>query len=219
MQMIQRRIWGAAAAYNLALGFVPDFVEILMYNATHGSNVTLKWFGKLQEDCAVVIAGGGIYGHLYTEGAVSEADGDTGIQSYEGDKTPQVLVDSPIPGKGLVKASVVDWTYGVSDAATARTGSVLGTIVRPTTHNGYVYECTKVMATASDVPEPDWPTTPGESVVDGDSDEGIWVCREENIVNAGEEGITIGSTLAADGQVLFVNAFKADSSKDLGDVA
>lgn len=219
MQFIHRRIEGAGAAYNLALGFVPHFVEILMYNATHGSNVTLKWFGELMEDCAIVIAGGGIYGHLYTEGAVSEADADTGIQSYEGSKVPVVLVDSPIPGKGLVNASVVDWSYSVSDAATARTGSVLGTIVRPTTHNGYVYECTKVMATASGVPEPTWPTTPGESVVDGDSDEGIWVCREENIANAGEFGITIGQTLAADSQILFVNAFGADSSRDLGDVA
>lgn len=216
MQMVQRRIEGAAAAYNLALGFIPDFVEILMYSATHGNNVTLKWFGELEEDCAVVIAGGGIYGHLITEGAVTEADGDTGISSYEGDKNPVVLIDSPKPAGGLKKVAITgDWTQSIAAAATARTASTVGTIIRPTTHNGYVYECTTAITTG-ETTEPTWPTVPGETVVD---DDGVWTCREEHIANAGELGITIGSTLAANGQILFIAAFKADSAIDLGDVA
>lgn len=219
MQMVQRVLEGAGAAYNLALGFIPDLVEIFMQHNTINSSARITWRGPLYEDHATIDAQDQEYGYIDTGGTLTEADADTGVQSYEGSKTPRVLVDSPIPGKGLVLASVTDWTYSVSDAATARTGSVLGTIVRPTTHNGYVYECTKIMATASDVTEPTWPTTPGESVVDGDSDEGIWVCREENIANAGELGITLGQTLAANGQMLFINAFKADSARDIGDVA
>ena len=217
MQMIQRILEGAGAAYNLALGFVPDFVEILKYNATHGSNVTLKWFGKLMEESATIIAGGGIYGHLYTEGNVTEADADTGIQSYEGSKTPVVLVDSPKPGGGLVECSVADWAAATSYASGERSATVCGTIVRPPIHNGYVYELTTDTGNGTSEPTAGWATTPGQTCTDGGLN--VWTCREENIVNAGELGITIGATLAADSQILIVNAFKADSSKDLGDVA
>lgn len=215
MQMIARRIWGAGVAYNLALGFIPDFVDILMYNATPASNKWLRWHGPLFNACTTVIAGGGLYGHLIsgTDGTVTEATANTGIQAYDGTKVPKVLIDSPMPGKGLVSADVLDWA--ASTASTQRSATTIGTIVRPTTHNGYVYECTTTGT--GHTAEPTWPTTPGETVAEG-AGSGVWTCREENVVNEGELGITIGLTLAADGQVLFVIASKADTSKDLGDV-
>jgi len=217
MQMIQRVLEGAGDAYNLALGFIPDFVEICKYHATPDSITWLKWFGPREEDNATIIDGGGIYGHIIDGAVVSEADADTGVQSYEGDKAPKVLVDSPKPGGGLVECSVADWLAATSYAAGERSATACGTIVRPPIHNGYVYELTTDTAAGTSEPTAGWATTPGKTCTDGGDN--VWTCREENIVNAGELGITIGATLAADSQILLINAFKADMSEDLGDVA
>lgn len=218
MQMMQRVLEGAGAAYNLALGFIPDYVEIFKRHDTVNSSTLLRWWGPLYEDDPATDAADQEYGNIDTGGTLTEADADTGVQSYEGSKTPVVLVDSPKPGAGDVKCTPIRADKLIADTTnpTARSGSVCGTIVRPTTANGYVYECTTAAAAAMDA-EPTWPTTPGEVVADGNSN--YYTCREENIVNAGELGITIGKTLAANSQILFVNAFKADSAKNLGDVA
>ena len=48
----------------------------------------------------------------------------------------------------------------------------LGTIVRPTTPNDHVYECTT--AGTSGTTEPVWPTTEGATVQDGSV---VWTCR------------------------------------------
>lgn len=54
----------------------------------------------------------------------------------------------------------------------ASTAYSLGDAVRPTTRNGYAYECT--VAGTSGGSEPTWPTTPGNTVVDGTV---TWTCR------------------------------------------
>jgi len=54
----------------------------------------------------------------------------------------------------------------------ASTAYSLGDVVRPTTRNGYVYECTT--AGTSDAAEPTWPTTVGNTVTDGTV---VWTCR------------------------------------------
>ena len=94
-KMVKRILYGQGNAYNLELGFIPTRVEILKYNATPGSVERLDWHGKPNEDDTVVIADGGIYGWIDTNGTLSEADTNTGISSYDGAKTPQVLVESP----------------------------------------------------------------------------------------------------------------------------
>jgi len=45
--MAERILTGAGAAYNLALGFIPDRVEVWMYNATPDSIVRIQWFLSL----------------------------------------------------------------------------------------------------------------------------------------------------------------------------
>ena len=217
MQMAERILTGAGAAYNLALGFIPDRVEVWMYNTTPDSIVRIQWFGQLIEEDATVIAGGGIYGHSVDGAVVAELDADTGIKPYDGAKTPVVLIDSPKPAGGQVKASVADWLAATSYSTGERSATAVGTIVRPPIHNGYVYELTTDTAAGTSEPTAGWTTTPGETSTDGGGN--VWTCREENIVNAGELGITLGATLAADSQLLFVTAFKADDVKDLGDVA
>jgi hypothetical protein len=218
MKMQMRRLIGAAAAYNLALGFIPDYVEILMYNATHGSNVLLKWFGSLAVESATIIAGGGIYGHLFTQGACTEADADTGIKPYVGNKTPSVRVPAPSGQGQVVKSIYGDWSAAVdyNSVGTIRSTTVVGTLVRPPTHNGKVFELTTKTGAGTSAPTT-WDVAPGESVTDGGSN--VWICREEDVVNAGELGITIGATLAGSGQELLVMAFGSDEVLDLGSVA
>lgn len=64
--------------------------------------------------------------------------------------------------------------YEAKDPAAwqASTAYALGDAVRPVTRNGYVYECTAAGTTGSS--EPTWPTTPGNTVVDGSV---TWTCR------------------------------------------
>lgn len=58
------------------------------------------------------------------------------------------------------------------DAWLASTAYALGEAVRPTTRNGFAYECTT--AGTSGGSEPTWPTTPGNTVNDGTA---VWTCR------------------------------------------
>lgn len=212
MQMASRILIGGGVAYNLALGFVPTCVEGYTYNATPDSIVRFRWEGPLAEDNAVIAAGGGVYGHSIDGAVVAELDANTGMSSYEGSKTPVVLIDSPKPAGGQVLGTPLDYTVARSTAATERTATAIGTIIRPTTHNGYVYECTTAGTGSA---EPTWPTTPGETVTDGST---VFTCREENIANAGEFGVTLGATLMTDGNTVVIHAYKADTEEDLGDI-
>lgn len=60
----------------------------------------------------------------------------------------------------------------------ADTGYESGDFVKPTTPNGYRYECT-VAGDSAEVTEPTWPTTIGATVVDN---EVTWTCRQYTYV-------------------------------------
>jgi len=64
--------------------------------------------------------------------------------------------------------------YEAKDPAVWLTSApkILGDAVRPVTRNGYAYECTVAGTTGGS--EPTWPTTPGNTVVDGTV---TWTCR------------------------------------------
>ena len=212
MQSAQRVLIGGGVAYDCVLGWIPDLIEGFTYNATPDSIVRFRYMGQLAKDDAVIAAGGGIYGWGIDGAVVSELTADTGFTILEGSKTAQVLVESPVPGVGLVKADVNDYTVARSTAATARSGTAVGTILRPTTHNGYVYECTTAGTGSA---EPTWPTTPGVAVTDGTT---VFTCREENITAGKGIGITLGATLMTDGNTVIFYAMKFDDVLDLGDI-
>ncbi len=207
------RLKGGAADYNLVLGFIPSLVEVTVMSGTNPD--TYRWFGEEMEDSAEAIAGSWEYGIKNEAGGAETymATVATGISAYDGAKTPQVLIDSPKPGIGLVEAAVLDWA--ASTASTQRSATAVGTIVRPTTHNGYVYECTTTGTGTTT--EPTWPTTPGETVTEA-AGSGVWTCREENIVAPKGKGITLGGTLLESDKIVYVVAWRNGHFRDIGDI-
>lgn len=215
MQSAQRILIGGGAAYDMVLGWVPDWIEGFTYNATPDSIVRFRWFGPLSVDNAVIIAGGGIYGWSVDGAVVAELTADTGFIALNGSKTQRVLVESPKPGVGSLPTAVADWASGTSYSSGERSATAIGTIVRPPTHNGRVFELTT--DTGSGTGEPSsWDVAPGETVTDDGSN--IWTCRVENIVAGKGIGVTLGQTLMTDSNTVVLVATKIDDVLDLGDI-
>lgn len=214
MKAAMKILIGSGAAYNLDLGFEPDYVEIEMVDTATNTDRYI-WCGRSQQEHATCVTDSTEYGIIIKEGVTSI--GDTvakGISLYDGSKTPRVRIPA-YDGDGLSETDVYgdySTTADYSSVGTARSTSALGTVVRPTTHNGYVYELTT--AGGTDSTEPTWPTTPGDSVDGGNN---VWICRKEDIVGSGKgKGITLGATLLESGAVFFIKAYKFDHIEDLG---
>jgi len=206
------------SAINVDIGFIPDYVK-LIYNLEEGDNEVIhEWWRALADLGDKGVYTEGRYGiSISCAGAVTiPTTAATGIIPYNGSKTPRVLIPA-YDGDGLMQTTVYgdyDTTADYSSVGQARSTSQLGTVVRPTTHNGYVYECTT--AGGTDATEPTWPTTPGESV---DAGNNVWICREENIVNAAGLGFTVGATMSTDGDQCIFTAEKHLRTGDMGDAA
>lgn len=213
MKCVTRILIGSGAAYNLELGFEPNRVEVdLISTAT--ASIFYRWQGRNQQEHATCITDSTEYGIKIAEGVTSICDTVAkGISLYDGAKTPRVRIPA-FDGDGFSETDVYgdyDIAADYSSVGTARSTTALGTVVRPTTHNGYVYELTT--AGGTDATEPTWPTTPGESVDGGNN---IWICREEDITSSKGKGITLGATLLASGDLFVVRAFMDDDIVDLG---
>lgn len=214
MKCVQKILIGSGAALDIDLGFEPHRVEVDLIDTATNSVFTV-WDGRAQQEHALAVTDSTEYGTIITEGVT--AIGDTtakGISLYGGAKTQQVLVEPPVPGKGLVKADVADWLAATSYASGERTATAIGTIVRPPIHNGYVYELTTDTAAGTSEPTAGWSTTPGETCTDGGAN--IWTCREENIVANKGIGITLGATLLTSGALFIVRCYEYDSVEDMG---
>ena len=213
MKKVGRRFIGSGAALNLDLGFYPHKVIVWLID-TATNSVKTVWYGKRQQESALSVTDSVEYGTIITEGVTSIGDTTAkGISMYDGSKVPQVLVESPKPGVGLVKADVADWLAATSYAAGERSATAIGTIVRPPTHNGYVYELTTDTANGTSEPAT-WATVPGETCTDGGAN--IWTCRNENVVANKGKGITIGETVLTSGAQFFVECELWDDEADLG---
>jgi hypothetical protein len=94
-------------------------------------------------------------------------------------------------GDSGVDANQPDGLYKTmkGTAWTADTAYSLGDIVVPTAglENGFRYECTTA-GTSHATTEPTWPTTEGETVVDGTV---TWTCRFGNHLGSGVNGATL----------------------------
>lgn len=197
-------------AISVDIGFEPD--EVWLYTAVGGTELLYHWLRTLYDAGATAL-----YGILDTAGAKSHlTSAATGIIPYDGKKMPQVLVESPVPEAGDLARPCHNFAYHKINTTTPvqRSATVIGTMVRPTTANGYVYECTTTAGAMTSLTEPTWPTTPGDTVSDGSN---TWTCREENIVLAGGMGFTIGADICTDNEILAFTAEQHDKYGDMGD--
>jgi len=195
---------------DIDIGFVPDFVEA--YELTSTAEVIYRYYRALADaettgQYGLEDSGAGVISACATAAA--------GFAAYTGSKVPRVMIPDPI-SEELVPALVTgDYTTTIGSAATARTVTDLGTVIRPSAaaHNGYVYECLTA-GTAS--AEPTWPTVPGETVLDNDV---LWICRKEIICKASGQGFSIGATLSVNSDLWAFKAERHDRMGDMGDAA
>ena len=207
MKVVSGTFIASDAAVNVECGFVPDYFEAI--SAVGGTELVHRWY-KCLADAETT----GQYG-LVDDGAgviTHNASAAAGIIAYS-TAANKVLVESPVPGTGKIAVSITDWTSSVSTAATARSATAIGTMVRPTTHNGRVYECTTA-GTSSGTEPTTWTTTVGGTVTDNDV---VFTCREEETVREGCHGVTIGVDKSTNSEIWVFKAEKHDMTGNLGD--
>ncbi len=203
------------ADVNLDIGFVPDCFILFAMEDTTNPNMTI-WFERMahMEDTGdregILTDGGGTTNLAYC------ADSQ-GISEY--DTASMKALIPAVDGDGDQEATIYgDYAYGKSVplTPTARTISVLGSVIRPTIKNGFLYECTAGEVSMAALTEPTWPVILGDTVSDGSN---TWICREENLVKSGHKGVTIASELQTDSEYAYWIAFKSVQHKDDGDSA
>jgi len=199
-------------AIILGIGFIPDRFELWNDDGTNPDNII--WTRGMERET-------GIYGFLNT-GSTGEVTrlttAATGISAYDS-ASNGVLVESPKPGRGLIETAVSDWAAATSYASGERSATAIGTIVRPPTHNGKVYELTTDTGAGTSEPS-SWPTTPGTTCTDGGGN--VWTCRDEQVAASGKKGVTIGASVSqnSNGYEGYWFAVKDDhGDNDLGDMA
>ncbi len=223
MEPIIKRLVADGNEVKLDLGFIPCRALVLI-NYLTGENPNIYDWQKWMEDESTAL-----YGILNTgsTGVLTiPTTAATGISKldvqYDG-----VMIPAPDGGDDVfmipeVYAITQDYSSTYTQSQTgdtvtcaARTASAPGTIVRPPTRNGFVYELKT--STGSGTTEPTWGTTVGGDVTDGGSN--VWTCRAENVSSKGAQGIIIGATTQTDGHINSVIAWKGGHYKNIGDVA
>ncbi len=212
------RIKGGAGDYNLELGYIPKMVRVCVVDAANSLPDEYYWYGEMMEDSAESAAGSWEYGVKIhgADGVRSYCDTVAkGISAYDGAKTPQVYLINPRTGL-KEKATIADWATATNYSTGQRTSSAVGTVVRPPTHNGKVFELTDDQSTGDSEPTAGWDVEPGETVTDGGAN--IWTCRLEEIVANKGLGITLGGTLLTNDKIAYVECYKGRRVEDIGDV-
>lgn len=201
------------ASHTFDLGFVPDRVDLHVNVATGQTPDRIRWF-KALEDASTPIYGIKTTGSSGAESVLTTAA--TGFASYN-DEVQGVLIVNPASGEKKF-CSVSTWAAATSYASGARSATAIGTIVRPPTRNGRVFELTTATAVGTSEPS-SWDVQPGETVTDGGAN--VWTCRTEEVVTKGVQGITIGASVASDGNLCVLEAVEASNHDegDAGDLA
>jgi len=209
MKSVQIHAIADGGAMNFDIGFKPTYIEA--YSALGGTELGKKFFQVLLD-----AETSGQYGiAIANAGDISVcADAANGFATYDEGEDVGVMIQHPGSGK-LVLATVADWLAATSYSSGERSATAVGTIVRPPTHNGYVYELTTDTGNGTSEPS-EWATTPGETCTDGGSN--IWTCRKEIVKKSGGKGFIIGATISTDGEIWVIRAVEDDRISDFGDV-
>lgn len=208
-EIVSGALIASDAEINVECGFEPDYVEL--FTALSGAELKYTFFKALAD----TDAGTGEFGILDTGGAKSiPSTAATGITPYNA-SVAKLAFDNPAGDGPDQFADFPDAFLAGASQPTARTTTQIGTITKPSTgnENGLVAECTTSTTTFG--AEPTWPTKPGDTVTDDNSN--TWTMRETKIVQVGVAGFTIGVDVATNGEILVFKAEKHDRSEDMGD--
>lgn len=214
-QQVLRHFESDGLAAIIDLGFVPNLAKVHLDDGTNVDIIT--WFQRMfddQETYGTIMTG--------TSGITTVAGtAATGISAFDSTLLRQML---PAPnGDGLQGGTLAAaYTVARSTAATARSTTALGTVLKPSVNDvaakiGLVYEC---LTAGTGSAEPTWPTVVGDTVLDNDV---LYIARESNLQDIGVKGIQIGADVINndDGNNVYVEAYLADADPtfvDAGDI-
>jgi len=189
-------------AVNVDVGFIPDLV--IAIEGQEETNPQMHIWSRDRIDAASLQ---GKFGFVRagTGTLTGHAAAVNGFAPYD-TAVAKALLPHP-SGEGEMAATLpAAYTTTLSTAATARSTTALGTILKPSTgkENGYIYECTTAGTSSA---EPAWPTVPGQSVTDGTV---VFICRKLKIKNVGVKGFTLGATGQTDSDEWTWFAWQAD---------
>ena len=203
MQFITGHFECDGSAIYVPIGFIPDY--FFMCDASYTTNTIFYHWWKALEDGAFTTA---LEGFSVSQGVTADLATTAGILGYD---------------TGTESPTVTEWTTAVSLAATARTATARGTLVKPTdsglnvdgvkADRSAIFEC--VTAGTGAATEPVWPVSIGGQVTDNGT---VFELVNQASVRAGYQGVRIAAALMTDGDEHFFNAFQADQSTDFGDV-
>lgn len=206
-EIVSGKFLASTAEVNVECGFVPDYIEA--FSALGGTEIKYEWFKVLYDYCLAAL---GKYGFV-TDGAPAHVAAATnGFKPY--DTSVESVMLPAIDGDGFQKAASIADYNPLTTYTIPRTIGALGQVVRPTTHNGFVYENTNCWGGAAGA-EPTWPTKVGDSVTATSGD--IWICREERVVRTGVKGFTVGATICTNGEYWVFKAEKHSRYNYMGD--
>ncbi len=175
-------------AVNVDVGFIPDFVFAI--EGLEESTPQLHYWFRSAIDSASAEAQFGIIDTGGTKAKHAAAVNGFAVLDTTALK---LLLPNPAGGDDLTADLPNPYTVARSTAATARTATALGTVLKPSLTNvaakfGLVFEC---ITAGTGSAEPTWPTVAGGKVLDNDVE---YIAREENIENRGVKGFTLGAT-------------------------
>ncbi len=200
-------------AVNVEVGFIPDLV-IAIEGLEETTWQIHYWFRSAIDSASAL----GQFGLLDTAGTKSiHAAAINGFAPLD-TTALKLLLPNPSGGNDLAADLPDPYTVARSTAATARTATALGTVLKPSLNNvaakfGLVYEC---ITAGTGSAEPTWPTIAGGKVLDNDVE---YIAREENVENRGVKGFTLGATGQTDSDEWIWAAFAADKVSPDRDMA
>ena len=195
-----------AVATHVECGFVPDFLEAISDPA--GTPVQHQFYKLLYD-----ISAAGLYGFIYAAAAAPTPNASAALGIIPYDTSIDTVFLPATNNQGYIKApSVADWATASVPVARVANG-VLGTCIRPTTHNGMVYECT-IAGGAMGTEPVTWPLVPGATVADSLN---TYIARVERVVKRGCKGFTVGETLSVNGIMWVFKAEKHSRNAYMGD--
>jgi hypothetical protein len=200
-------------AVNVDVGFIPDYVFAV--EGLEETNPQLHhWFRSAIDSASAE----GQFGLLLSAGTLSKHSAAVNGFASLDTTALKVLLPNPAGGADLAADLPNAYTVARSTAATARTATALGTVLKPSLSNvaakfGLIYEC---ITAGTGSAEPTWPTVAGGRVLDNDVE---YIAREEKSENRGVKGFTLGATGQDDSDEWAWFAYAADKVSPDRDMA